>query len=154
VSDQVVEAFREEVVAFEHEVTRAEDTVDDLVDRVEALQVAHARADDPDPDLSRRLYQARLDLLELRESLEGSEARDEIGERAPPTPDDRLDVASDGLDTTYGPTPMHRRMLEVGRAELAPIQGEIDRMANVVSGLETEVEASGAPPVEGGDGGR
>ena len=92
-----------------------------------------------------------MELLELRERMDGSEARGEIGERDPwPTPDDRLDVASDGLDATYGPTEMHRRMLEIGRAELAPMQAELDALAATVEELEAAVRATGAPPVGGG----
>ena len=37
----------------------------------------------------------------------------------PRSPDDRLDMAEEGLETLYGPTELHRSMLEVGRAELA-----------------------------------
>lgn len=153
-SNEEVATFREEVVAFEREVTRAEDAADELVQRVEAMQTALERAGTADPALEGRLYEARLELLELREELEGSEAKGEIGERGPPTPDDRLDVAEEGLQTSYGPTELHRRTLEVGRAELAPIREEIDRYGDqVLPELESALEATGAPPVEGQAGG-
>ncbi len=151
VSNEAVASFRAEVVALERDLDRAETLIDEQIQKVEALQTALARAERPDPELASRLYEARLELLELREALEGSEAKDEIGERDPPTPDDRLDVGQDGLDTTYGPTQLHRRTVEAGRNELVAIRGQIDRMAEqVVPELERAVEATGAPPVEGG----
>ncbi|NIP78320.1 MAG: hypothetical protein GWM90_03615, partial [Gemmatimonadetes bacterium] len=86
--------------------------------------------------------------LDLRERLDDSEARDEVGERGPPTPGDRLNFAEEGLETTYGPTPLHRSMLEAGRNELAPLQAEVERMAEVVAELESAVLEAGAPGID------
>ena len=44
------------------------------VDRVEALQTALSRADEPDADLNQRLYDTRMERLELRERMVGIEA--------------------------------------------------------------------------------
>ena len=79
--------------------------------------------------------------------MQGSEARREIGERSPPTPGSRLGLGFRGLNSTYGPTELHRSTVAAGRAELVPIAAEIARMANVVDGLHNEVEATGAPMV-------
>ncbi|MDX1392813.1 MAG: glycosyl hydrolase [Gemmatimonadota bacterium] len=144
-----VAAFRAEVEAFARDLAVAENLLDAAIERVEALQVSLRRAPRDEPALASRLYDTRIELYELLERLEGSEAKDEIGENGPPTPDDRLGVAEDGLDTTYGPTAMHRSILAAGRNELAPIRGEIDRMAEqVVPELARAVEATGAPPLE------
>ncbi len=71
-----------------------------------------------------------------------------MGESGPPTPGDRLNAAEGGLETTYGPTQLHRSMLDIARAELQPLRAEIERMANdVVPDLEAAVEAAGAPPL-------
>jgi hypothetical protein len=95
-----------------------------------------------------------LELLDVRERMQGSEAKGEIGERGPPTPSSRLSVGFNGLSTTYGPTEMHRQSIQAGRAELAPIRAEIQRYADeVVPALEREVEGTGAPPIERRGGG-
>jgi hypothetical protein len=113
------------------------------------MQTALSRADSVAPELNSRLYQTRLELLELREQMRGSEAKGEIGERSPPTPSSRLRVGYRGLSTTYGPTEMHQHSVQVGQAELAPIQTEIERYAEeVVPALERALEATGAPPIE------
>jgi hypothetical protein len=57
-----------------------------------------------------------------------------------------------GLNSTYGPTELHRQTVAAGRAELVPIAAEIERMAGVVDGLHDEVMATGAPPVRRGGG--
>ncbi|MGK7312813.1 MAG: VPS10 domain-containing protein [Candidatus Longimicrobiales bacterium M2_2A_002] len=146
-----VASFREELEAFRLAATRTSNTLREQIDKVEAMQTALSRADDPEPSLYDRLYQARLELLELRERLQGSEAKREVGERGPPTPMSRLFVGFRGLSTTYGPTEMHRQTVAAGQAELAPIRAEIRRYADeVVPELMRAVEATGAPPIEGG----
>jgi photosystem II stability/assembly factor-like uncharacterized protein len=153
VSDQIVAAFRQEVEAFQHDLARASGTLETQIQKVGAMQTALRRADVADPALTDRLYQARLELLDLQEALQGSDARGEIGERDPPTPSSRLFTGFRGLTTTYGPTEQHRRTVAAGRAELVPIQAEIQRMAeDVVPALEQAVEAAGAPPIEGAGG--
>lgn len=92
-----------------------------------------------------------MELLELHEMMRGSEAKNEVGERSPPTPGGRLSVATRGLSTSYGPTELHRLSLEAGRSELASIRAEIDRIDDeVIPDLERALEAAGAPPVEHG----
>ncbi len=156
VPPNVVAAFREEVQALADDLTEASDLLQEQIRKVEAMQTALSRADSVAPELTRRVYQARLELLELREQMEGSEARGEIGERSPPTPGDRLGVGFNGINTTYGPTDMHQLAVDAGRAELAPIRLEIDRYAEeVVPALERALEGIGAPPIQRrGGGGR
>jgi hypothetical protein len=149
----VVAAFRDEVESFAHDLTETSELLQEQIQKVEAMQTALSRADAPDAELNRRLYQTRLELLELREQLQGSEARGEIGERSPPTPSSRLSVGFNGLSTTYGPTEMHRQAIQAGQAELAPIRTEIERYAEeVVPALERDLEGTGAPPIKGGGG--
>ncbi len=150
-SPDVVASFRQELESFQLVLERAGNTLEEQIDRVEAMQTALSRADDPDPTLNARLYQTRLELLELRERLEGSEARGQIGERGPITPSGRLFVGYRGLSSTYGPTETHRQAIAAGQAELAPIRAEIERFADeVVPELMRAVEATGAPPIAGG----
>lgn len=152
VSDTVIEGFRAEVEAFQLDLAGAQNSLSEQVDWIEALQTALSRADTPDAALSQRLYDTRLQLLDLREQMQGSEARREVGERSPPTPGSRLFTGFRGLNSTYGPTELHRQTVAAGRAELVPIAAEIERMEGVVDGLHDEVMATGAPPVERGGG--
>jgi hypothetical protein len=150
----VVAAFRDEVESLAQDMTETSNLLQEQIQLVEAMQTALSRADSTDAELNSRLYQTRLELLELRERMRGSEAKGEIGERSPPTPGSRLSVGYNGLGTTYGPTEMHRQSVQVGRAEFAPIRTEIERYAEeVVPSLERAVEATGAPPIERRGGG-
>jgi photosystem II stability/assembly factor-like uncharacterized protein len=149
-SAEVIAAFRAEVQEFQHDLARANHTLDGLIDKISAMQTALERASGSDTALTRRLYTARLTLLELRRAVDGNEAKDEIGERDPPGPGSRYYVGVRGLHTTYGPTDLHRSTVAAGRSELAAIETDLDRMvAEVMPELERALEAVGAPPIEG-----
>ena len=149
-SNEVIAAFREEVETFQQDLQRAEDLLDEQIQKVEAMQTALERAEADDPQLAARLYRTRLELLDLREAVEGSEAKEEVGERGPPSPGNRFFVGVRGLSTTYGPTELQQRTVQAGRAELAALRGELDRIADqVMPELERALEAAGAPPIEG-----
>ncbi len=148
-SDEEIASFRDELESFQQALTTTSNTLEAQLDKVHAMQTALARADEEAPDLVSRLYDARQQLLELREEMEGSEAKNEIGERNPPSPTSRLYVGYRALGTTYGPTEMHRQTVEAGRQELNDLQGRLNELAEtVIPELEREVQATGAPPVE------
>jgi septal ring factor EnvC (AmiA/AmiB activator) len=148
-SNEVIAQFRTELEAFQRDLARADQRLDDLIEKIEAMQTALERAERGDTALTRRLYAARLELLDLRKRVEGSEAKDEVGERDPPSPGNRFFVGARGLNTTYGPTELHRQTVAAGRNELAALVTELDRMAEgVMPELERALAAAGAPPVE------
>ncbi len=150
VSPGVVAQFRDDFVTAQNELDAAENLLEEQLETVAALHTALMRASDADAGLVSRLEEARQELLALQERMDESEAMDEVGESGPPTPGDRLNAAEGGLETTHGPTAQHRLMLDVARAELAPIRAEIERMAeDVVPALRAAVEGAGAPPIRG-----
>jgi photosystem II stability/assembly factor-like uncharacterized protein len=150
VSNEVIAQFRAELEAFQQDLARADNVLDELIEKIEAMQTALDRAEVGDTALTRRLYMTRLELLDLRQAIEGSEAKDEIGERDPPSLGNRYFVGVRGLNTTYGPTELHRSTVAAGRNELAALETELDRIVEqVMPELERALEAAGAPPIEG-----
>lgn len=149
-SDETIVEFRENLEAFQQDLTKTTNTLQKQLDKVNAMQTALARADGEAPELITRLNDARLQLLELNEQMNGSEAKEEIGERTPPSPRSRMFVGFRALRTTYGPTPMHRETVEIGKQELAEFKQDLNRIVNnAIPALERDLKATGAPPVEG-----
>jgi len=148
-SDDEIAAFREELESFQQSLTTTSNALEAQIEKVEAMQAALSRAEEEAPDLAGRIYDTRQNLLEMRELLEGSEAKNEIGERNPPTPSDRLFVGYRALGTIYGPTEMHKQTLETGRRELADIERRLAKITDgVMPELEQALNAAGAPPIE------
>ena len=149
-SNKTIAEFREELETFQQNISKTENKLDEQIDRVNAMQTALSRASGEDTSLVRRLHEARTKLLNIRERMEGSEAKAEIGERNNyPTPSSRLYVGYRALSSTYGPTPMHVKTVENGKGELDTIQNDLNRFVkNVMPELEKALEATGAPPLE------
>lgn len=143
-------AFQQEVNAFQQELSMFDNKLEHQIRKVDAMGRALDRADQENHELMKSLYNARMQLLDLQEKVQGSEARNEIGERNPPTPSERMFVGMRALYTSnYGPTELHKRTVDAGKAEFADIEAEMnDFMQNVMSALEKEFENSGAPPIE------
>jgi photosystem II stability/assembly factor-like uncharacterized protein len=150
-SNQEIAAFREQVISLQQEISTVSNTLQEQMDTIQSMRTALSRASQEAPDLVTRLHETRMRLLELNETMNGSEAKDEIGERTPPSPRSRMFVGYRALSTTYGPTEMHRETVQIGQRELEDIQSELSEIEDtVMPELRSALDAAGAPPIEGG----
>jgi photosystem II stability/assembly factor-like uncharacterized protein len=149
-SNEEFAEFRENIENFQQDLTRTTNTLQDQITKINTLQRALSRADQEAPDLITKLNNARLRLQELNERMNGSEAKQEVGQLADnPSPRSRLFVGYRALNTTYGPTQLHRETIETGKEELSEFQKDLsDFTDNVMPGLEEAVQNAGAPPIE------
>lgn len=149
-SDQAIAEFRKTVENFQQELSKTSSKLEANINRVNAMQKALNRASEEDTSLVKRLHNARMQLLEIQERMEGSEVKQEIGERLnKPTPGSRLYVGYNALSSTYGPTPMHRKTVQAGINELDKIQSDLDAFVqNVMPELKKAIQQAGAPPIE------
>jgi len=147
--DQNREAFRENLIAFQQDLSATSNMLEKHLDRIEAMKTALNRADSEDTELRKHIHEAKMQLLEFNKEMSGSEAKDEVGEKNPPTPNQRMFVGFRALSTTYGPTAMHEQTVEAGQSELQEIKQRIDAfIENEIPQLEQALKAAGAPPIE------
>ncbi len=150
VSDTNREDFRENLVAFQQDLSQTSNNLQKHLDKVKAMQTALNRADSEDSELREELDDARLQLLEFNEEINGSEAKNEVGEKNPPTPSSRMFIGFRALSTTYGPTPTHEKTIEAGKNELEDIKERMEEFIDSeMPRLERALEEAGAPPIEG-----
>ncbi|MDZ7682496.1 MAG: hypothetical protein U5J63_12480 [Fodinibius sp.] len=148
-SNKTITEFREDLETFQQEISKTENKLERHLNSVQAMQTALSRASEEDTALVRQLHEARITLLDIQKQMEGSEAKQEIGERTQPTPSSRLYVGYNGLSSTYGPTPMHIETVENGKQELNTIQSNLNQFAeNVMPDLKQAFEQIDAPPIE------
>ncbi len=147
--DEII-AFRKEMEAFQGKMAMFSNLMEEQMDKIEAMETALARADRPSNDLVTRLYEARQTLQALDVKVRGYRSKSEIGERNPPSPQSRFFTGFRGLNTTYGPTEMHKEMVAIGKAEMAEAEAELNQFVEtVMPDLETAMQTVGAPPIEG-----
>ena len=108
------------------------------------------RSDRAATELLDRIYNAESVLQDMDRQLYGNRSKMEVGEKQPATPRSRASVASRGLSTSYGPTALHKKSLELGMKELEPIKSSLKELTEVtLPELERDLREAGAPPIEG-----
>lgn len=149
-SDDEKMAFKKEFESFKQDHMATSLELDKSVKRIKAMQVAIWKLDKDARELELRIHNTSLQLEELYTLMHGSPSKNEVGEGGPPTPGDRLNVASRGLVTTYGPTKTQKQSLEAGKSELAKIKQSLEEIIEVnLPGLEKALKEAGAPWIEG-----
>jgi hypothetical protein len=143
-------AFKKEIEAFQQDYLATSLELDKSVKRIKAMQAAVLKLEREGKELELRIYNTAEQLKDLYSLMHGSPSMGEVGDSGPPTPGQRLNVASNGLATTYGPTKLHMQSLETGKSELAKIKQSLVEMVEVIlPQLEKELKTAGAPWIEG-----
>jgi hypothetical protein len=113
------------------------DAIEEVLDR---STVGDTGLDDEARALERRLR-------ELRQRLEGDRQRRRMGDPGPVSISRRLEVAGMGTrNSTYGPTPTHRRSFGIAEEQFTELRRELDRLIRVeLPALEKRLDAAGVP---------
>jgi hypothetical protein len=139
-------AFGARLDALQRRLTAAGTKLDRAVERIElaalALERSHA-----DATLDTELHALRQEIYDLEVALRGEPRKNELSVPQAPTISSRYQAASFGLAfSTYGPTPTHRRSLELAEQELAGFEPRLERVVvERLSALEKKLAAAGAP---------
>ncbi len=140
-------AFLRELEAAQRSVGGARSSIDDTLKRLDAIKsvldrstVSGAELDDAARGLQRTLRDLQLRLV-------GDADRAAMGDPGPVAISQRVDVAAMGNNfSIYGPTPTHRRSLDIAREQLAQLRRELDRVVQVdLPALERKLDGAGVP---------
>lgn len=139
---QEVKMFINEGSAFQDELTLADK-------RLKAAQTAVYRTTSNPEAILKSIADAKALSLALHKKIEGSPAKEEIGERNPASWESHLSAAIRGLFTTYGPTPLQQQSLKVAQSLLAKTKAEITSFSKMVDAIEADLKKAGAPYIMG-----
>ena len=145
--------YREQIAAFQKEMSIYSDRLSQVEDRFKGLQKALERTPVSPAGLAPKLAEIEKALYKLNHMTGNSDARDEIGERNPTNMYNHFWSAYRGLNTSYGPTKMHQQQFEMAKASLAEMKPELSRISNtLLPALEKQMKAAGAPYIMGQSG--
>ena len=115
------------------------------------MKIALKRSESDNPELYQKLQNVRSELLQLDKELNGSTAKSKIGEKDITSISRRLFVARMGtMNSTYGPTPMHKRNMEIAKKQYKAIKTKYEKIKKeTIPQLEKELIKAGAPYIEG-----
>jgi photosystem II stability/assembly factor-like uncharacterized protein len=139
--------FLTQVADLERAVGAAALAITQSFDHIDLMRGALARSTAEPASLDVELGALKARLFTLEEALRGNRSRAGVGEAIPATILRRLEVIKMGNRfSTYGPTPTHRRSLEIAQAEFAPLLDELRQILEVdLPALEDRMETAGVP---------
>lgn len=144
------QAYRVRVKEVQDKLAAVQEFMNDAEEKLSAMQTALRRSAVAPGEMNEKLYSLGHELRTLDKELNGSDARDEIGERNPPSISSHFFAGYRGLSTTYGPTPNHRRSLGIAENMLTEIMPKVERLRDeVIPSLQQELRSAGAPYIIG-----
>jgi photosystem II stability/assembly factor-like uncharacterized protein len=143
-------SFRLEYQAFQQDLKATRNVLATNIKVVDAMGRALGKAEKPTSELVTKLYDTKMQLLDLDKAMNGDDTKGEIGERSNPTPSDAGRMGRIALGNTYGPTANHKAAFSRAVDQLVEIKLAIKKVNNeTIPALEKELKAAGAPWIEG-----
>ena len=142
--------FREEVTAFQQDLTATRMMMTKQLQKVAAMKRAANKTTAPNDQLLKDINEARVQLLAIEKELRGSRVKDEIGERSHPTASDGAGLSWRAFGNTYGPTGTHKALLQRVKSQLKDVKADLKSMSETaLPAIEQRLKAAGAPWIEG-----
>jgi len=140
-------AFAQRVAGVQRTSSAASQAATKAFDRLKDVATAIDRTRSAPGGLDAERHAIEQELYAIQEQLDGNRARGAIEDDGPITIARRVQVAAIGSSwSTYGPTPTHRRSLELAEADLAKLRERLNTvLVQQLPALEKKLEAAGAP---------
>lgn len=143
-------AYRKELSDLQTQYEAFRDQLEQAETALNGFRKALDRTPGNTANLVADVFALEKEVRELKRNFEGSPARDEIGERNPPSISSHYSTAYRGLSTTYGPTALHRRSLGIAKEMLGEMKPELNGIAEqMIPALEQKFKNAGAPYIKG-----
>jgi hypothetical protein len=144
-------AFWQEVAQMQKQTSAASKALEKGLKRIDHLKVVLSRTPSAPGELDPQLHQLRQALLELDGRLNGNRSKRQVGEKRNPTIVDRVSFAHAGTRySTYGPTPSHKRSLEIAAKQFSKFKTELENILyQQLPQFEKALQDAGAPWLEG-----
>jgi len=143
-------ASREELENLQGAISAASFMLNNNLDKVKAMETALSRLSTESSSLVTELYKVKQSLLDLDQQMNRHRSKQEIGERSGPTVSNRMFVGIRGMNTTYGPTKMHKESMAIASSQFANIKNRLEKINDQdIPALEKSLIDAGAPYIEG-----
>ena len=145
-----IDAFRTSFQNFSQDLMATASALKEGKTLAAAMKRAYAEVKTPNNGLLMKINAAQKALRVIDASMNGNPAKNEIGERNPPTPGDGSFIGYVALSNTYGPTGNQLKAFNRAKGQLRALKAELSTLVNsTLPALEAELKAAGAPWIEG-----
>ncbi|MDA3933347.1 MAG: glycosyl hydrolase [Gammaproteobacteria bacterium] len=145
-------AFWKQLADLQRSTTAANQVISAARSKIESMRTALQRSLTSVGTLDAELYALDQQLYSIAEQFQGKSELESIGQPQSHTIGTRIFVASIGtMRSSYGPTPTHRRSLEIASSEFADVREQLNQLIEQrLPTLEQRLLDAGAPWIPGG----
>jgi len=145
-----INTFRDEVLAFQQDLTATNVLLDKQKETIAAMKRAANKTTAPNDALLKDINAARLQLLAIDKELGGNPIKGEVGEKSNPTANDGYGISWRAFGNTYGPTGTHKALLARVKSQLQKVKTKLRAVTQTtMPNLERRLKDAGAPWIEG-----
>jgi hypothetical protein len=145
-----INAFRADFDLFMQDLTATNTVLDRSIRQIDAMSRAFLKANRQPAELRLQIAGVRAELMEIQEIMSGSEAKNEIGEKNDPTPNEGAFIGRVALSTTYGPTENHKAAFTRAKNQLTDVKAQLGTIVDdKLPSIQEELKKIGAPWIEG-----
>ncbi|WP_435625659.1 WD40/YVTN/BNR-like repeat-containing protein [Flagellimonas sp.] len=145
-----IDAFRSDFQAFQQDLKATNTVLEKSLMKLDAMHRALGQAKQPTPSLNSKIHSAKSSLIQLKSVMKGSAAKNEVGERNVPSPENGSFIGFVTLRNTYGPTGNLKNAFQRAKNQLQDVKKELNAFVNgTIPSLESELKSAGAPWIEG-----
>ena len=146
----VTAAFWQRCAKLQRSVSAASLALEKALKKIETMKIALLRTPAALGNIDQQWHQVRDALLALDERMNGNRSKRQVGETRNTTIENRLNFAMAGTwYSTYGPTPTHKRSLEIAETQFGAFKTELEKVLDQqLPELEKILRDAGAPWVE------
>ncbi len=150
-STKEVVAFWKEIEELQGKLSAVSMALNETKKKIKLMEKALSRAEVDPAVLNSKIHNVKMELARMDIEFFGSKAKNEVGEKNNPTIYNRISAAQMGtMNSTYGPTPTHKRSLEIAQKEFIELKAHlVEIMDNKIPAIEKELIESGAPWIKG-----
>ena len=150
VSYEDYKSFIKKYNDLQNKISAVSDALRMSENKLSLIETAVNRSSIKPGEINSKIYNLKKRIQSIKLDLNGNSAKREIGERNPPSMQGNLRVAGRGLNTTYGPTKLHERSLEIASSMLGKVESNIKELSKeTLPSLEKEIKELGVPYIMG-----
>lgn len=149
-SVEEIAAFRDKMNKLSKDMSLTTYMFEESKKRMSGMETALSRTDGDIAELAASLHALKKKMQEMEMMVSGSPSKSEVGQKNPPSMRSRMFVGYRGLNSTYGPTEMHKKSVSIAEEELAEMMPKVKKLyEEEIPALERAMLSAGAPWIEG-----
>ena len=148
-SHEEYNSFRERISSLYIEMSKYQDEFNMMENKIQLLAKASLELEEFSPGIMKKISDFKSKYDDFDSETNGNNARSEIGEWDKVTISTRVQIAMQGLSTSYGPTDLNKSNLEIAEKLFKKLATDVKMFKSELETLEKEVKELNPPHLSG-----